>query len=147
MNKRIIDCPRCLGKGHVNKEDIKRLRREYFWIEGPHCAYCDGKKQVNFDFANKVNADEWFLTSDVDQQEIQRFLNGDQEIINSVRQHEDYINYLANYLMENYVSRAINKDTIIERLCVELQSTKSEIKPIVNGLIEQIKINLLDSHK
>jgi hypothetical protein len=32
---------------------------------------------VNFDFANKVNADEWFLTSDVDQQEIQRFLNGD----------------------------------------------------------------------
>jgi hypothetical protein len=102
---------------------------------------------VNFDFANKVNADEWFLTSDVDQQKIQRFLNGDQEIINSVRQHEDYINYLANYLMENYVSRGVNKDTIIERLCVELQSTKSEIKPIVNGLIEQIKINLLDSHK
>ena len=25
MNTKIIDCPRCLGKGFVNKEDIKRL--------------------------------------------------------------------------------------------------------------------------
>ena len=42
----LIDCPRCLGKGHVDLQDIKRLRRELFWEPGPHCAYCDGNKDL-----------------------------------------------------------------------------------------------------
>jgi len=146
MKSKIIDCPRCLGKGHVNKQDIKRLRREFFWVEGPHCAYCDGKKHVNFDFANKVNADEWFLCSDGDKEEMRKFLNGEKEIISSVRQTEKYINYVGKYLMDNYVSRGINKEKIIKQLSIELKSPESEIKPFIQEMIEQIKVNILN-HK
>ena len=73
-NKRsdyLIDCPRCLGKGHVDLQDIKRLRRELFWEPGPHCAYCDGKKVVELEFATNINADDWFITSDVNPELLQ----------------------------------------------------------------------------
>lgn len=43
---KFIECPRCLGKGHVDDSDIKRLDRENEWIPGP-CAYCEEKGSVN----------------------------------------------------------------------------------------------------
>ena len=35
-----IECPRCLGKKHVDQDDIIRLNREEQWLPGP-CAYCN----------------------------------------------------------------------------------------------------------
>jgi hypothetical protein len=40
-----IKCPRCLGKGEVDWEDIKRLNRLNDWDPGP-CAYCDQEGKV-----------------------------------------------------------------------------------------------------
>jgi hypothetical protein len=37
----MVDCPRCLGKGAVDSEDIRRLKKELFWGPGK-CAYCNG---------------------------------------------------------------------------------------------------------
>lgn len=145
MKIKIIDCPRCLGKGHVDKQDIKRLRREFYWIEGPHCAYCDGKKYVSLDFASKVNADEWFLCSDGNKEEMQKFINGDEEVISSVRQTEKHINYVGKYLMDNYINRGINKEKIIKQLSMDLKFPESEIKPFIQEMIEQIKTNILNN--
>ena len=41
----MVQCPRCLGKTHVDQEDIRRLGREMEWIPGP-CAYCEGTGKV-----------------------------------------------------------------------------------------------------
>jgi len=30
-----IECPRCLGKKHVDKVDIERLNRQNEWLPGP----------------------------------------------------------------------------------------------------------------
>jgi len=37
-----MTCTRCTGKGFVDQNDIKRLRMDDFWHQGP-CNYCEGK--------------------------------------------------------------------------------------------------------
>lgn len=44
-NKKTMICPRCLGKGFVDLNDIKRLGKEEDWIQGC-CKYCDGNGEV-----------------------------------------------------------------------------------------------------
>jgi hypothetical protein len=41
INDNQVTCPRCLGKGFVDDDDIKRLNHVGEWLEGT-CAYCDG---------------------------------------------------------------------------------------------------------
>lgn len=40
-----MTCPRCIGKGFVDLNDIKRLGKEEDWIQGC-CKYCDGNGEV-----------------------------------------------------------------------------------------------------
>ena len=37
----MVTCPRCLGKGHVDEDDIARLKQQGKWRTGA-CAYCKG---------------------------------------------------------------------------------------------------------
>jgi serine/threonine protein kinase len=57
MGKMMVACPRCLGKGFVDENDIKRLKREFEWIPG-NCAYCDGVGKVTQEKAVSVPADK-----------------------------------------------------------------------------------------
>ena len=57
----IHECPRCLGKGHVDKKDIKRLNRELEWMPGT-CAYCDGTGKVDDKMLQSTSADDANLT-------------------------------------------------------------------------------------
>ena len=52
----MVDCPRCFGKGNVDFEDIKRLKKESFWAPGK-CAYCNGIGKVPPDRIEKVSVD------------------------------------------------------------------------------------------
>ena len=45
-NVGLLTCPRCLGKGIVDTDDIKRLECEDIWLPGT-CLYCDGTGKVN----------------------------------------------------------------------------------------------------
>lgn len=56
-----VECPRCLGKGFVDKADIKRLEQEFFWNPGP-CAYCNSDGLVNSETAGSVAPDNTYLT-------------------------------------------------------------------------------------
>jgi len=44
--KGIVTCPRCLGDGYVNDEDIKRLHTTLYWTPGD-CLYCSSIGKVN----------------------------------------------------------------------------------------------------
>ena len=57
IEKTIVACPRCLGKGFVDKNDIKRLKRENEWGQGK-CAYCEGVGKVTKEKADSIPADE-----------------------------------------------------------------------------------------
>jgi serine/threonine protein kinase len=56
-------CPRCIGKGHVDLSDIKRLNMELFWAPGA-CAYCEGKGKVSSERLNDKAIDDVNLTTE-----------------------------------------------------------------------------------
>lgn len=62
-NKNDVVCPRCLGKGHVDKDDIIRLKRENEWTPGS-CAYCNGSGCVSIEFSKENNIDDANIVND-----------------------------------------------------------------------------------
>ena len=59
-----ITCPRCLGKGHVDEDDIIRLNRQGKWRPGA-CAYCSGSGKVDNELLSRVPADARYLTTNL----------------------------------------------------------------------------------
>ena len=59
-----ITCPRCLGKGHVDEEDIIRLNRQGKWRPGV-CAYCSGSGKVSNEVLSRVPVDARHLTTNL----------------------------------------------------------------------------------
>ncbi|MDP2161858.1 MAG: hypothetical protein Q8K02_15355 [Flavobacterium sp.] len=80
FTKSKIDCPRCLGKGKVDLEDIKRLKKELIWLPGK-CAYCNGLGKVSSDMPTKVSVDNSYLTIDITQEERNKLINNDPDAI------------------------------------------------------------------
>ena len=85
------ECPRCLGKGDVNWNDIKRLDKELKWIPGK-CAYCDGTGKVSSKMIAKVKADNTYLTTDIPKEERKRLFNGDTYSIERAKEYDAQIN-------------------------------------------------------
>jgi len=137
----LIDCPRCLGKGHVDIQDIKRLRRELFWEPGP-CAYCDGKKVVELYFATNINADDWFITSDVDQELLQRYLDKDPKVIAEAREMEENIRLIINFIYNLYINEDKNREEIVNLLIQHFKITKKEAADYVERVVKLIFSNL-----
>ena len=54
LNKDEMFCPRCVGKGFVDLNDIKRLDRKEEWAMG-YCRYCDGQGFVERGKTKLVN--------------------------------------------------------------------------------------------
>ena len=140
----LIDCPRCLGKGYVDLQDIKRLRRELFWEPGPHCAYCDGKKVVELKFATNINADDWFITSDVDQELLQRYLEKDPKAIKEAREMEENMRLIVNFICNLYMNEDKERGEIARLLTQHLKITKKEAADYVDKVIKLIFSNLIE---
>lgn len=64
-----IDCPRCLGKKHVDKTDIERLNRQNEWLPGP-CAYCDQKGFVDSNKPKDILVDKADVVYEVGVEEL-----------------------------------------------------------------------------
>jgi hypothetical protein len=138
---KMIDCPRCLGKGNVDFNDIKRLRREFFWTIGPYCAFCNGNKQVNFSFASKFNADDWFITSDLLDDQYQKYINGDEELINEIKKQEELIYFVGNFIMNYHFGLGLDKETVLKLLSDQINIEIDGIEEFVYAMFEQIKVN------
>ncbi|MEP1488718.1 MAG: hypothetical protein ABJK28_09850 [Algibacter sp.] len=78
FNNKKIDCPRCLGKGYVDWDDIKRLKKELKWIPGS-CAYCNGKGEINSDLQSKIAVNTTYLTTDLSLEERKKLIANDEE--------------------------------------------------------------------
>jgi len=101
----MVVCPRCLGKGNVDVEDIKRLKKELFWAPGK-CAYCNGIGKVPPDRVEKVSVDFEYLTTDLPSWERLKVINGDSAAIERANKFkeaiENFIREIENlYYIEN----------------------------------------------
>ncbi len=77
MSKKIT-CTRCLGKGFIDKKDIKRLGREFNrvseWEENSDCKFCKGEGTITEKFASKHNPDSGEFPNVVDNSGLVDFL-------------------------------------------------------------------------
>lgn len=105
FRRNMVDCPRCLGKGKVSSEDIKRLKMELFWAPG-RCAYCNGIGKVPAGRAEKLDAGLEYLTTDIPSWERHRVINGDggalkragefKEVIQKIIEEIEHLYYIEN---------------------------------------------------
>lgn len=90
-----VECPRCLGKGHVDQADIKRLNMELRWLPGS-CAFCEGTGQVSPKMAVDVPVNEAYLSADLSKEERKRFLSNEEGAMRRARQSDEIVNRLIN---------------------------------------------------
>ena len=63
-----------MGKGHVDKDDIIRLKQHGKWKTGT-CAYCKGSGSVDREMLSKVPADATYLTTNLSEFEREAIVN------------------------------------------------------------------------
>lgn len=137
----MVDCPRCLGKGKVDLEDIRRLKKELFWGPGK-CAYCNGMGKVHPGRKEKPGADLEYLTTDLSSRERHKIITGDEDALKRANEYKESIQDLIKeieylYYIENKEPNEI-ADYFFhrQRQHVYSESEKQEIIDYVEKVIK-----------
>ena len=109
------ECPRCLGKGHVDQEDIKRLRQELMWQPGV-CAYCNGTGKINPKIEINVPVDASYLVMDLPESERKKILHGNPDAIMHAQQLNDEIEAFISRIYKLHTERGLTPQQIANLL-------------------------------
>ena len=130
-----VECPRCLGKGHVDMNDIKRLGNELRWTPGK-CTYCNGTGKVYPEMISKVAVDESYLTNSLPKAEKNRVINGDKAALERGAFHKKKIDLAVQQIQQLYFVDNLDVEQIAE---LYLQSTPKWDVRQKNAVTEYIK--------
>lgn len=137
FTRKKVDCPRCVGKGGVDWDDIKRLNKELHWIPGK-CAYCNGTGKVSSTISSKMRADNTYLTTEISQEERKRLLNGDEGALLRANLHEKKVSDFINQIEYLYIIGNLDSNKIVDFYL--LSKSESEISlEIRKELLEYIE--------
>ncbi|MBV8255532.1 MAG: hypothetical protein JO154_23245 [Chitinophaga sp.] len=106
-----IQCPRCLGKGHVDEDDITRLGNELYWLPGK-CAYCNSKGKVDPKIVESVAPNEVFLSTDRTQIERLRIIDRDPAILQEKRIFDERREQFIQQIIELHFSELMSPEQI-----------------------------------
>ena len=140
FNTKNVDCPRCLGKGHVDSDDIKRLNKELHWIPGP-CAYCNEQGLVSASLLSKVPADFAYLTIDISAEERKRIINKDNGAVERGNYFETQTNNFISEVKYLHLSGKLNTTDILNFYLLNLPEDekqgkyKEELEEYINKII------------
>jgi excinuclease UvrABC ATPase subunit len=90
-------CPRCLGKGNVDWNDIKRLNQELKWKPGT-CAYCNGSGEVPYGIEENVPVDAAYLVTNLPEDERKLIVKGNPDAQERGKQWNDKIEILISQI-------------------------------------------------
>ncbi|WP_264552140.1 hypothetical protein [Flavobacterium sp. N2038] len=142
-----IVCPRCLGKGFVDWEDISRLNKQLKWVPAP-CAYCNATGKTTKEMLSKVAVDCTYLTIDLPDLEVEKIKNGDPETIAKGKQRELFVDNLIKYAENLYLTQNMDAENIAN-LYLNTQEEKAhfsvnkdELIKYIQGIIELKKTKL-----
>ncbi len=113
FNRKKIECPRCLGKGVVDLDDIKRLDKELHWLPGK-CAYCNGRGKVSSSILAKVSEGNSYLTTDLSKQERNRLLNADEDAVLRANNYDLQIKNFIKQIEHLYFAGNMNLEQIVD---------------------------------
>lgn len=108
-----VECPRCLGKGNVDWEDIKRLGQELRWRPGK-CAYCNGKGKVAPEMITKVKADTSYLSLDIGEPERKRLFMGDEAAIQRAQHFNSQMEVFIAQIEYLHFMGKMDAETIVD---------------------------------
>lgn len=123
FNNPKIECPRCLGKGEVDNQDIERLGKALYWIPG-HCAYCNGVGKLHQKLINKVNADCVYLSADLPKDERLRLFHGDAGALARARHYENQVENFINEIEYLYSVGNLSEQKIVEFYLLSKKASK-----------------------
>lgn len=141
-----MDCPRCLGKGNVDWDDIKRLGQELKWLPG-ECAYCNSTGKVTSEMLSKISVDNMYLTTDITADERQKLINKDSDALERAAYYEMEVNGFIKQVEYLYFNANLNVGTIVEFYLIaktELEISPSEKEKFIDyieRIIEHKKAN------
>ena len=143
-----IQCPRCLGKGHVDHDDIKRLKKELKWGPGK-CAYCNGKGRVADGQQLEVPVDETFLTSDLSSSQRKKNLARDPKAIEWAKRLDTNYDNLVKQILHLHYAGNMNVEQIalfylvpepkLSKQNAAYRRNKKELLDYITFVIEQSK--------
>ena len=137
----LLECPRCLGKGHVDHDDIKRLEQQLKWIPGK-CAYCNGQGKVPEDMISSVPANETFLTNNLSEAERNRVINRDRNTLNRMQQRDATADRMIRQIRELHFTEGLSAEEIAEvlyRKSYRMSNMGKVAEEQRKGLVEYIK--------
>jgi transcriptional regulator NrdR family protein len=115
LGNKKVDCPRCLGKGNVDLQDIKRLHKELYWGTGK-CAYCNGVGKVPSKIALSECVEITYLTTDLSKRERKKLLNGNKRALQRAKQFQTDLDEIAKQIEHLYYTENLEPDKIAEHL-------------------------------
>jgi hypothetical protein len=118
FSKQKFECPRCLGKGEVDRDDIKRLGQELIWKPGK-CAYCNGKGRVTAGMKARVREDNAYLTSDIGHKERKRLFLGDEAALQRGKWFDRQVNMFFDKVEYLYLKGKMDAETIADFFLME----------------------------
>lgn len=113
FKKPTIQCPRCLGKGHVDLNDIQRLNKELVWNPGK-CAYCNGFGKVHEETLSTVSADFSYLTTSISKIEQWKILNGNSHAKKRAQIHQEIVSEIIDGIVTQYYVDRLDLETITD---------------------------------
>ncbi|RZJ70182.1 hypothetical protein [Flavobacterium sp.] len=132
-----LECPRCLGKGVVDWQDIRRLDRMLKWLPGK-CAYCKASGKVTKEMLAKVAVDNSYLTVDRPYFEQQKIRESDENALHRSKVYDEFLNGIISFVEKHYFSGNKNPENIAD--LYETQVPKSELFWLEReGLVEYIE--------
>jgi len=137
----MVDCPRCLGKGKVDIEDIKRLKKELFWAPGK-CAYCNGIGKVPPDRIEKLSADFEYLTTDLPSWERHKVINGDNDALKRANNFREVVQKVIEEIVHLYYIENMEPREIADHLFHkqgQIVYSESEKQELLNYIEKVIK--------
>lgn len=143
FSKPTMECPRCLGKGTVDWEDIKRLNNELKWLPGK-CAYCNGSGKIDPSLLSKVAANNSYLSLDLDEEERQRLIDGDHDALERSDFYESEIDGFIKQVTYLHFEGQLDVDQIVAFYLINATedaavNEKSDLYNYINKIIEHKK--------
>ena len=141
-NQNFKECPRCLGKGKVDWDDIKRLNQELKWMPGM-CAYCNGTGKVDSQIESKVPVDASYLVIDLNEDERNRILSGDTKAIEHAKQYDSEIEAFINRITYLYFDANLTPIQIANQFLMSRnefpidEKEQKELIEYINRVIEK----------
>ncbi|THU35975.1 hypothetical protein FAM09_21540 [Niastella caeni] len=152
-SKSQITCPRCLGKGSVDKEDIKRLNQELKWRTG-RCAYCIGSGRVDPEMLTKVPVDTTYLTTNLSRLERKKLINNDREAMKRAQAYDTKMSDFIKQIIHLHFTGKMDAEQIAEFYLFpkpdpgfksrRYQKAKEELMDYINRAIELKKSDKLN---